>query len=122
MLTDTATTTIIGPGAKRLTTSGGGKSRVFDIQRGSLTISCLTISGGKAALAGGLRNERGRLALNHVIIRRNSALVGGGLFNTGSAVLTDVVIRGNQARVGSGLFRTRRATLTWRRSASGERE
>ena len=114
ILTDPATTIIIGPGAKRLTISGGGKSRVFDIQGGSVAISALTISGGRADLGGGLRNEGGSLTLTKVAIRGNRALIGRGLFKNGSASLTDVVIRGNKAPVGSGLFKTRRATLSWR--------
>jgi hypothetical protein len=115
LLIDPATTTILGPGAKLLKISGGGKSRVFDIQGGSLALSGLTISGGKADLGGGIKNARGKVVLDHVIICRNSAFVGGGLFNNGSAALSDVVIRGNAARVASGLFSTRNATLSWRR-------
>ena len=48
VLTDPATTTIVGPGAKRLTISGGGKSRVFDIRGGSVALSGVTITGGSA--------------------------------------------------------------------------
>ena len=96
MLTDTATTTINGPGANLLTVSGGGKSRVFDIDGASAVLSGLTITGG-------------------------SAESGGGLFNTGWAALTDVIIRGNKTLVGSGMFNTRRATRTWRRSPAGRR-
>ena len=121
LLTDSATVTIIGPGANRLTLSGGGKSRVFDIEGGSLALEGLTITGGRAGRGGGILNQGGTLALDRVALRGNRAGVGGGLFNDGTAVLTDVVIAGNSARVGSGLFSTRRATLTWRRSPAGGR-
>ena len=114
VLTDPATTTIIGPGMKQLTLSGGGKSRVFDIQGGSLALSGVTIADGRADLGGGVRNEGGSLTLTKVAIRGNRALVGGGLFNNGAAALKDVVIHGNKALVGSGLFDTRKATLRWR--------
>ena len=118
VLTDPATTTIIGTGAKRLTISGGRKGRVFDVEGGSLALQGLTITGGRANRGGGIRNEGGTLALDHVVLRGNSARVGGGLFNDGTATLTHVVLRGNSARVGSGLFSTRQATLTRRRPAS----
>ena len=117
VLTDPATTTILGPGANRLTISGAGKGRVFDVQGGSLTLEGLTISGGRGDRGGGIRNDGGTLALDRVVLRGNRARVGGGLFNDGTAALTHVVIRGNTARVGSGLFSTRKATLT-RRSPS----
>jgi hypothetical protein len=97
VLTDPATTTIVGPGARRLTISGAGRSRVFDVRGGSLALSGLTITGGRADNGGGIRNDGGRL------------------------VLTGVIIRGNKARVGPGLFNTRAATFTWRRSPVGGR-
>jgi fibronectin-binding autotransporter adhesin len=59
VLTDPATTTITGPGAKRLKFSGGGKSRVFDIQGGSLALSGVTIADGRADRGGGTPNQGG---------------------------------------------------------------
>jgi hypothetical protein len=116
VVTGAATTAIIGPGAKLLTISGGGKSRIFDIEGGSLALSGVTIAGGNAGkgTGGALRNDGGTLWLNHVTIRGNRARKGGGLYNDGTTTLTDVVLRRNTARVGPGLFSTRRATLTWR--------
>jgi hypothetical protein len=121
VLTNPATTTIIGPGARRLLIRGDGKGPVFDIEGGSLALDGVTISGGRAVRGGGVRNQGGRLVLTDVVIRGNRARVGGGLYNDGTAVLSDVVIRGNQAPIGSGLFSTRRATLTWSRSPAGGR-
>jgi hypothetical protein len=121
VLTDPATITIIGPGANLLTLSGGRKSRVFDIEGGSLALEGMTITGGRADRGGGILNDGGRLALDRVVLRGNRARVGGGLYNEGTAALTDVTIRGNTARVGSGLFSARRATLTWQRSPAGSR-
>jgi hypothetical protein len=113
VLTDPATISIIGPGANLLTLSGG-KSRDFDIEGGSLTLEGLTITGGRADRGGGILNDGGTLALDHVVLRGNRARAGGELFNNGTTTLTDVVLRGNTARVGSGLFSTRKATLTRR--------
>ena len=122
VLTDPATTTILGPGAKRLTISGGRKGRVFDVEGGSLALEGLTITGGRANRGGGIRNDGGTLALDRVVLSGNHARVGGALFNDGTANLTHVVLRGNSARVGAGLFSTRQATLTRRllsRAATG---
>jgi hypothetical protein len=114
VLTDPATTTIIGPGARLLTFSGEHKSRVFDIQGGSLALSGVSIADGEARRGGGILNDRGTLALDHVVLRGNRARVGGGLFNNGTTTITDVALRGNTAGVGSGMFSTRNATLTRR--------
>jgi parallel beta-helix repeat protein len=122
VLSDKATTTIIGPGARLLCLKGDGKSRVFDIRGGSLALEGVTITGGRALRGGGVRNDGGRLALDHVAIRGNRARVGGGLYNAGTATLTRVVLRGNRALVGSGLFNTRRAILAWRRAPGEGRE
>jgi hypothetical protein len=117
VLTDPATTTIIGRGANRLTISADGLSRVFDVEGGSLALEGLTIRDGRAARGGGILNRGGTLALDHLVLRGNRARVGGGLFNDGTATLTHVVLRGNTARAGSGLFSARRATLAWLRPA-----
>jgi hypothetical protein len=133
VLTDPATTTIIGLGARLLTLKGEGRSPVFDLRGGSLALSGLTI-------AGRVRNHGGRLRMIHGHSRNNSArrtgggLVnrgdttltdvtvsddsasGGGIANNGTLPLTDVIIGGDTARVGSGVFNTRRATLAWLRS------
>ena len=114
VLTDPAITTIIGPGARLLSISGGQRSRVFDIRGGSLALDGLTITGGRANRGGGILNERGTLALDRVVLRGNRARVGGGLYNNGATTLFDVVIRGNIAASGSGLFSARKATLIWR--------
>jgi hypothetical protein len=121
VLTDPATTTIVGPGARWLTIAGGPKSGVFDVEGGSLGLSGVAITAGTADLGGGLRNDGGRLVLTGVIIRGNRAVVGGGLFNNGRTTLSGVIIRGNRAQLGSGMFNTRAATLLWRRSPAARR-
>jgi hypothetical protein len=69
----------IGPGANLLTLSGGGKSRVFDIEGRSLALDGMTITGGLANL--------GTMTLNHVKIRCNSATTASCLFSGRSAML-----------------------------------
>jgi uncharacterized protein (TIGR03067 family) len=109
VLTDTATTTIIGPGARWLTISSGGRSRVFVLQGGSLALSGLTIAGGRG---GGLRNDGGRLSLTDVVIRGDSARGFGSLFNDGTATLSHVIVAGNRASAGGGHER-QRLTRSW---------
>jgi hypothetical protein len=116
VLTDPATVTIMGPGADLLTLSGGEKSRVFDVEGGSLGLEGLTITGGRADRGGGILNDGGSVALDDIVLRGNRARMGGGLYNDGAMTLTNVVMRGNTARVGSEVFNTRAATLFWRRS------
>jgi fibronectin-binding autotransporter adhesin len=111
-LTGAATTTINGPSAAILTVTGGKVNRVFDVQGGSAALSGLTISGGRADRGGGIRNERGTLALDHIVLRNNGARLGGGLFNNGTTTLNHVIISNNTARTGAGLFSTRAATLS----------
>jgi hypothetical protein len=122
VLTDKATTTIVGPGAGRLTIDGAGRSRVLDVRGGSLAVSRLTIAGGRADYGGGVRNDGGRLALTDVVLRGNSARVlGGGLFNDGTAMLRDVTVVGNAAAVGGGIANTgkwTRAAVVIRRNSA----
>ena len=122
VLTDPATTTILGPGAKRLTISGGGQHRVIDVQRGSLALSGLTIAKGRADNGGGIRNQGGRLALTRVVLMGSKArLLGGGLYNDGIATLSGVTITGNAASLGGGLVNLGRLSvgeLTVRRNVA----
>ncbi len=135
IISDPAMTTIRGPGVKLLTIRGAGNGPVFDVAKGALSLSGLTISGGRAVLGGGVLNT-GTLELAHVAIRHNSALIGGGLFNKGTATLRDVTftrdhaveggaavnfgsmtvshvtMRNDSARVGRGLFSGRHAKFT----------
>jgi hypothetical protein len=75
VLTNPATTTIIGPGANLLTLSGG-RSRVFDVEGGSLALEGMKITGGRAGRGGGISNDRGALALDHVARRGGPANFG----------------------------------------------
>jgi hypothetical protein len=113
VITNPATTTIIGPGARLLMLKGAGRSPDFDIRGGSLALSGVSITGGRANRGGGIRNEGGTLQLTDVVIRNNSARrSGGGLFNTGMATLSNVVFRGNHARAGANLANIGTLSLT----------
>ena len=81
--TTVAAETIKGPAAG-VTISGGGQSRVFQVDSGvTATVSGLTITGGNAVDDGGN---------------------GGGLYNDGTTNLTDCTVSGNSANSGGGLY------------------
>jgi hypothetical protein len=111
------TQTITGPAAG-VTVSGGGKSRVFQIDGGvpggvTASISGLTITDGSASNPGGgglYIQATGTLTLNGCIVSGNSTTgVGGGVFNYGSANLTNCTVIGNS---NDGLRNAGTMTLT----------
>src|SRR5262249_26986795 len=72
-----------GPGADKLTVSGGNLSRVFTVEAGeTVSISGLTIAGGSAGTdnGGGIDNF-GALTVSDSVFSGNSAFIGGGLDN-----------------------------------------
>src|SRR5262249_10201271 len=97
---------IDGPGADRLTVSGGGASPVFETAAGlDVTISGLTITDGQAPdQGGGILNDGSNLTLSGDKLYRNvafqsvqSAAEGGGLQSLGgSLIVTGCLIAGNQ--------------------------
>ena len=114
-LTDKAATTIDGPGATLLTVSGGGKSRVFDVEGGSAELAGLTISGGSADDGGGLFNNGGTLGLSDATVTGNMATIdGGGVYTaSGTTSLTNCTLSSNNtARDGGGLFNDQGGTTS----------
>ncbi len=99
---------ITGP-ASGLTLSGGGSSRVFQVDSGvTASITGLTISDGYAySLGGGLANY-GTTTLTDCTISGNSAYYGGGMFNGGTANISDCTLSGNNS---DGLTNVGSATL-----------
>ena len=99
-LTDTiGTETIVGP-KKGVTVSGGGKSRVFQVDSGvTASISGMTIAGGKTAGGGGgLHNDGGTLTLTNCTVSDSSSVQGGGLYSlNGTTTLTDCTVSGNSS-------------------------
>jgi hypothetical protein len=86
--------TIHGPGATKLTISGNGASRVFEIDAGvTVQLSGLTVANGLADVGGGVLSA-GKLAVNGCVFTNNQAVadsstsgVGGGLFNESGGIL-----------------------------------
>ena len=100
------TETITGPAAG-VTVSGGGNSRVFQVDGGvTASISGLTITGGSVTgqHGGGVYNRGGNLTLNNVTISGNNDGNGGGGglgVSSGTTTLTNCTVSGNTS-VGKG--------------------
>jgi fibronectin-binding autotransporter adhesin len=107
-LTDSAPTTIQGPGASLLTVSGNNHaSQVFVVNNGAAAVlSGLTISQGLASWwgNGGDIDNMGTLTLSGSTVSGSS---GDGIFNSGTLTLTSVTVSGNS---GGGILNT--GTLT----------
>ena len=103
----TGTQTIAGPAAG-VTISGGGQSRVFQVDAGvTASISGLTVTRGSVGGPGGGLYNLGTTDLTNCTISGNSATNndGGGLFSAGTANLTNCTISGNSAgHYGGGLL------------------
>jgi hypothetical protein len=95
--------TIIGPGASKLSISGGFTVQVFAINAGATgSISGLTIRDGYSPSGGGIYND-GTLMLTACTISGNSATDGGGggIYNAGILTLAACTITGNSITGGS---------------------
>jgi predicted outer membrane repeat protein len=95
--------TINGPGADKMTISGGKKNfRVFEVANGlkNVVLSGLTIRDGLVQYAGGGILNHGTLTVSTCVVSDNSATgSGGGLFNdyTGTLTVTNCTISRNTA-------------------------
>jgi Ca2+-binding RTX toxin-like protein len=98
-------TEIIGPGADRLTVSGGGQFRVL---HGSgpmptISISGLTVADGMANGGGAGIASNGPLTLSGLVVRNNRAGgAGGGIANLGDLTIRDSTITANTTTGGGG--------------------
>ena len=91
-----------GPAAG-LTLAGGGTGGVLQIGTGvTATISGLTLSGGSAALGGGLYNQGTATLTDCAIVGNTAAGNGGGLANIGVLDLFECTVSGNTAGGGGG--------------------
>jgi hypothetical protein len=112
----TSSTTIIGPGADKLSVSGNSANRVFEIGTGqNVTISGLTISNGVAVQGGGIDNF-GTLSVKDCTLLSNQAIGGSGASTTPDAAngggianevgaslsLTNSVLKNNVAAASAG--------------------
>jgi FG-GAP-like repeat len=109
----TGTETITGP-AVGVTVSGGGQSRVFQVDKGvTASISGVTITAGSVGRNGGGLYNLGTAALTNCTITGNSAGYGGGLSDYfGTATLTNCTVSGNSAHSGGGGVSALGATIT----------
>jgi fibronectin-binding autotransporter adhesin len=108
-------TTIIGPGYYAVTITADDASGVFRVDPGvTASFSWLKLTGGSAAIGGGLY-DLGNVTLTDCTISGNSAAVkGGGIFvgYPSSLTLSYSTISGNTAELGGGLYNYNLATLT----------
>lgn len=121
-LTMSSNFTIRGPGAKLLTISGNGATRVFKIKSGvTVTLESLTIGNGTGNRdinvgfigGGGIWNQ-GTLTLTNSTVSGNSASGtdsnwGGGIYNQGTLTLIRSTVTGNSAsggtsNIGGGIY------------------
>ena len=97
--------TIIGKSPEATTLKGTGSGSVVTIIGGvTVTVSKLTITGGKASDGGGIYNE-GTLTLSKATVSGNTAEEGGGIFNEVATVtLENSTVSGNTAARGDGMY------------------
>ena len=103
---------IQGPGNMVVTVSGGGSSRIFNINDGTSTvimanISGLTITSGDAGLEnGGAIYNNELLLLSDTIVQNSTAVNGGGIYNdtSGAIYINRVKMTGNNATDGGGIY------------------
>jgi hypothetical protein len=110
---------IEGLGAASLTVSGGGATRVFDIENSSasVTIAGLTITGGRADNGGAIYNA-GTLTINACTISGNSTgWKGGAIVNSGTMTFTNSSITGNSTYDGDGGGIINSGTMTFTNSS-----
>src|SRR4029077_3033435 len=118
----TGTEKILGPKAG-VTVSGGGNSRVFQVDGGvTASISGMTITGGNSGTfsnGGGLANF-GTTTLSDCTVSGNTAQFfsfGGGVYNGGTLAMVNCTVSGNSVSgfgggVSSGTFGNYGPTLT----------
>ncbi len=111
--------TVNGPGPNLLTVSGGGVTRVFNIDDGAFvataaTLAGLTVTGGNGTNGAGVAGDGGgiftheRLTLDNVVVTGNTSGVndGGGIGVIGREFVTirNSTLSGNSARIGGGIY------------------
>jgi hypothetical protein len=94
-----------GPVLSSVVVNGNRLGSVFDVAAGNtVSISNLSITGGKGSRGGGILNNRGAtLTVSNCIIAGNSAaMFGGGVFNGGTLTVSSSLVVGNLAVAGGG--------------------
>jgi hypothetical protein len=115
--------TIKGVSSRKTIIDGENLDRVFEIHKGNVSISGVTIQHGLASVGGGLLNSGGQVSLSSVAVLQNRAIggaiaqesnatgaaingtngMGGGIYNaSGSVSISNSTIAGNQAQGSDG--------------------
>jgi predicted outer membrane repeat protein len=108
-----------GPGAGQLTISGGGLSRVLEVdyaKKQSVIVSGLTLENGFANAGGGILNN-GTLTLNGCTLTGNDHTVAGGqiggaILNSGTLTISGCTIAGSAANQGGGIYNSNSLTIS----------
>lgn len=113
----TAPLSVHGPGASRLTLSGGGQTGLVSIQLpaiGQVRISGLSMRGGSAADGGAVGSFGADVVLEHTVISDNEATNSGGALSVsrGSLTLRNSRLRANSARFAGGAVQLYNAGMT----------
>ncbi len=109
--------TVQGPGAGSLAISGGGFSRMLEVDQAkkqNVTVSGLTITGGSAGAGGAILNY-GKLTVTSSTLSGNSANQGGAICNAGNLTLGNCTLSGNtapDAGGGGAIFNACSATIS----------
>ncbi len=112
---------IVGNGSNLTVIQGNGVDRMFDLHSGTVTMSGLTIQGGKDEAGAGLNIRSGvALTLNDVVVASNvgygGSSKGSGILNAGTLTLNRVTIQNNGNTTsgdvdGAGIYNDTNATL-----------
>jgi predicted outer membrane repeat protein len=106
--------TIAGPGADKLTISGGSSSRALEVAAGfQLTLSGLAIANGHSNQGGGVYNG-GTLTVSGCTFSGNTASdSGGAIYNLGTLTVNDCTLSGNSAySAGGAIYNVMKATIS----------
>jgi hypothetical protein len=106
--------TIIIDGGNQVTVSGNNASGVLQVDSGAqAVVKGLTIQNGNGGvLQGGGITNKGSLSVSNVTVSGNTAIQGGGIYNAGKLVASDVTLVGNCASDGAGIDNKGTLTLT----------
>jgi hypothetical protein len=102
--------TITGTGAANLTIDANNLSRVFNIDDGTssvktITLSGLTITGGRTGgSGGGILSSENLTIQNSTNYGNLASIVGGGVYGTGTTTIQNSTFYGNSAVSGGGIF------------------
>ena len=95
---------VLGPGAPKLTISGNNNSRIFNVNLNAapnnpVTISGLTLTGGKDMGGGAIASKYANLTVENAVLSRNSVGVdGGAIWQTGGQLtIRSTTISGNHS-------------------------